>query len=146
MKLVKLICPNCGAKLEIDGSWQKVFCQYCGTELMLDRERHRVEFENAEEAGYRFEKGRLKAQREAQQQSYQRVVYIENEYSDKDRITALLLCVFLGVVGAHHFYARRPGMGILYIFTGGLFGIGWLVDIIMIACGNYKDDRGKYLK
>ncbi|MDE6260587.1 MAG: TM2 domain-containing protein [Oscillospiraceae bacterium] len=44
----------------------------------------------------------------------------------------LLLCVFLGFLGAHKFYERKIGMGILYIFTFGIFGIGWLIDIITI--------------
>ena len=144
MKLIKLICPNCGAQLEFDGSSQKAFCQYCGTELMLDQEKHRVEWDNAEEAGYRFEKGRMQARQEAQQQY--RDYSERSAYSDKDRTTALLLCVFLGVIGGHHFYAGRTGRGVLYLFTGGLFGIGWLIDIILIACGKYKDGQGRYIK
>ena len=45
---------------------------------------------------------------------------------------ALLLCVFLGFFGAHKFYEGKAGMGIVYIFTGGLFGIGWMIDIIAL--------------
>lgn len=45
---------------------------------------------------------------------------------------ALLLCFFLGVLGIHKFYEGKIGMGILYIFTFGLFGIGWLVDLIVL--------------
>ena len=40
------------------------------------------------------------------------------------------LCFFLGVVGAHKFYEGKIGLGLLYLFTGGLFGIGALVDLI----------------
>lgn len=47
--------------------------------------------------------------------------------------TALLLCIFFGYFGVHKFYERKAGMGILYLFTCGLFGIGWLADIIIIA-------------
>lgn len=47
---------------------------------------------------------------------------------------AFLLCFFLGFWGAHKFYEGRTGMGILYFFTVGLFGIGWFVDIIAILC------------
>ena len=50
------------------------------------------------------------------------------------KLPALLLCIFLGYFGAHKFFEGKPGMGILYIFTGGLFVIGWIVDIITIAC------------
>ncbi len=47
---------------------------------------------------------------------------------------SFFLCLFLGILGAHKFYESRPGLGILYIFTGGLFGIGWLIDLIVILC------------
>lgn len=42
----------------------------------------------------------------------------------------LCLCLFLGWLGVHKFYAGKSGMGILYLFTFGLFGIGWLIDTI----------------
>lgn len=32
----------------------------------------------------------------------------------KDEVVGLLLALFLGTFGAHHFYLRRPGLGILY--------------------------------
>ena len=50
----------------------------------------------------------------------------------KDKVVALLLCFFLGVLGAHKFYEGKIGMGILYLFTMGLFGIGYLIDIFVI--------------
>lgn len=49
-----------------------------------------------------------------------------------DKTTALLLCIFLGIFGGHKFYEGKPGMGILYLFTGGLFFIGWIIDIFVI--------------
>lgn len=45
---------------------------------------------------------------------------------------AALLCFFLGCMGAHKFYEGKIGMGILYLFTVGLLGIGALVDFIVI--------------
>ena len=65
--------------------------------------------------------------------------------SGKSRLVALLLCLLLGVIGAHRFYAGKVGTGILYIFTGGLFGIGYLVDLIRIICGTFKDSEGRYI-
>lgn len=49
----------------------------------------------------------------------------------KDSV-ALVLCLFLGIFGAHKFYQGKIGLGILYIFTLGLLGIGWFVDIIVL--------------
>lgn len=34
----------------------------------------------------------------------------------------------LGILGFHHFYLNRPEFGILYFFTFGNLGIGWIVD------------------
>lgn len=71
------------------------------------------------------------------------VVYQRVEYaSPKSRVVALILCILLGPLGAHHFYAGRFGMGILYLFTGGIFFIGWIVDIIKIAAGTFRDSNG----
>ena len=53
---------------------------------------------------------------------------------EKNKWAAFLLCFFLGGLGAHKFYEGKVGMGILYIFTVGLFGIGWLIDLIVILC------------
>lgn len=50
----------------------------------------------------------------------------------KNKWVAFLLCLFLGVFGAHKFYEGKIGMGILYLFTVGLFGIGWVVDLICL--------------
>ena len=50
----------------------------------------------------------------------------------RNKWVAFFLCLFLGFFGAHKFYERKPGMGILYMFTAGLFLIGWIVDLISI--------------
>lgn len=66
--------------------------------------------------------------------------------SRKSKGTALVLCIFLGFFGAHQFYVGKAGMGILYLLTAGLFGIGWFVDIFRIAFGSFKDADGLPLK
>ena len=38
----------------------------------------------------------------------------------------------LGMLGLHHFYMGRVGQGFVYLFTLGLGGIGWLVDLIRL--------------
>lgn len=66
--------------------------------------------------------------------------------SRKSKTIALLLCIFLGCFGAHKFYVGKIGMGFLYLFTLGFLGIGWLIDIILIATGSFKDAFGLPLK
>ena len=50
----------------------------------------------------------------------------------KDKWTAFFLCLFLGVLGVHKFYEGKIGMGLLYLFTFGLFGVGWFIDLVLI--------------
>lgn len=50
----------------------------------------------------------------------------------KDKWVALLLCFFLGFFGAHKFYEGKIGMGVVYLFTCGLFVIGVIVDFISL--------------
>lgn len=38
----------------------------------------------------------------------------------------------LGFVGAHRFYFGKPLTGALWFFTGGLFLVGWIVDLFFI--------------
>lgn len=62
--------------------------------------------------------------------------------SEKDWMTTLLLCIFVGGLGVHRFYVGKTGMGILYLLTGGLCGIGALIDLIQIVMGNFTDANG----
>ena len=52
----------------------------------------------------------------------------------RNKWVAFCLCFFLGFLGAHKFYEGKPGKGILYLLTCGLFGIGWLIDCIVLLC------------
>lgn len=66
--------------------------------------------------------------------------------AEKSWMVALLLCLFLGVVGAHRFYTGKIGTGIVQILTlGGFFGIWVLVDLIMILTGKFNDKDGRPL-
>ena len=57
----------------------------------------------------------------------------EFEKKKKTMLAAYLLWGFLGFIGVHKFYLKKTGMGVLYIFTGGLFFIGWLIDAFITA-------------
>lgn len=64
----------------------------------------------------------------------------------KSKLAALLLCIFLGAIGVHRFYVGKIGTGILWLLTGGVFGIGVIVDIILIATDNFLDGQGNPLQ
>lgn len=65
-----------------------------------------------------------------------------NDASPKSRTVALVLAIFLGWIGVHRFYLGKVGTGVLWLLTGGCLGIGWFVDIILIACGSMRDVDG----
>ena len=50
----------------------------------------------------------------------------------RNKWVALLLCLFFGFLGAHKFYEGKAGMGVIYIFTGGLCGFGVIIDFIVL--------------
>jgi restriction system protein len=59
-------------------------------------------------------------------------VKMENRGKEKNKWVAFVLCLFLGLVGAHKFYEGKILMGVIYIFTAGLFFVGWIIDLIAI--------------
>ncbi|MBF0619785.1 MAG: TM2 domain-containing protein [Candidatus Omnitrophica bacterium] len=61
----------------------------------------------------------------------------------KSRLICLLLCFFLGWAGAHRFYVRKTGTGLLMLCTGGGLGIWWIVDFVFILCGSFRDKEDK---
>ena len=49
---------------------------------------------------------------------------------DPQIILLTALIGFLGISGVHRFMINQIGMGILYLFTGGLCLIGTIVDLV----------------
>lgn len=118
-------CTTCGAQIDINAS----ICPVCG------------------------------AVQNAQAQTQEQTVYepvIKNSntqqdpnVSDKDKTTALILCILPYVVqihGIHRFYTGHIGTGIIQLLTWGGCGIWTLIDLIQIASGNFKDSDGRPLK
>ena len=63
----------------------------------------------------------------------------------KSHTTAILLSIFVGVLGIDRFYLGYTGLGILKLVTGGGFGLWWLVDMILIAMNRLPDANGQEL-
>lgn len=56
-----------------------------------------------------------------------------NDSTDEQvKMIALLLCMFGGFIGLHQFYHKNVKLGVIYACTAGLFGVGWLIDLIRI--------------
>ena len=66
-------------------------------------------------------------------------------YIHKRKWVAFFLCLFFGYFGIHRFYVGKIGTGIIWLFTFGLFGIGWILDLVFILFGGFKDRAGQRL-
>lgn len=63
----------------------------------------------------------------------------------KNNKTEFLLCLLLGWAGAHKFYNGKKGLGVLYLFTYGLFFVGWWGDLISLCMKNFGKNKGEDL-
>tara|TARA_B110001450_G_scaffold219937_1_gene215151 strand:+ start:624 stop:989 length:366 start_codon:yes stop_codon:yes gene_type:complete len=66
--------------------------------------------------------------------------------SGKSQIVALLLCIFVGIIGIHRFYLGYTWQGVVQILTFGGFGIWTLIDLIRIIIGDLGPKNGSYSK
>lgn len=120
-------CPHCGAPLE-----ERV-CGYCGYSV--------EEPEPAGNAGPQIIQIVLNGAPPVAASSVTDSTLVQS-YRSKSKPAALLLCIFLGYLGVHRFYAGKTKSGILYLLTGGLCGFGWIVDILLILAGSFRDAHG----
>lgn len=92
MKLISLKCQNCGSEMTVKNDSKEAICEYCGAKFIIDDEMNHIQYDNAEQAGYEFEKGRQRAQYEKSSQS------IHNNSSSKKKHTVLWIlgwiCIF----------------------------------------------------
>lgn len=69
---------------------------------------------------------------------------LEGEEGEKNWLVALLLSIFVGVIGVDRFYLGYVGLGILKLITIGGLGVWALIDVILIAMNQLTDADGRY--
>lgn len=127
------ICPMCGAPME------KNVCEYCGYEQEIPKQETYT-YAASHGVNQNFSQPNVVINNQTVYGSY-----TSETVSGKSKVIAFILCFFLGPFGAHQFYVGKTGWGIVYFFTAGLFGIGCLVDLILILMGKFKDKNGLLL-
>ncbi|MCD8383766.1 MAG: TM2 domain-containing protein [Clostridiales bacterium] len=108
-----VFCKHCGAKIPADA----VICTACG------RQVEELKREQAEQP-------QVVINNTNTNQNVNANAFVGGRM--KNKWVSFFLCLFLGWLGAHKFYEGKIGMGILYLCTVGLFGIGIVVDLISI--------------
>lgn len=158
-----MLCPNCGK--ETEGN----FCTYCGTQISSSHMCVKCGkgFEgnfcpNCGTSVVQQRQTQSSAQYQAQNVQQPPTIIINNantntnmnsnygggfsSISVKSRWLAFFLCLFVGIFGIHRFYVGKVGTGIIWLFTGGALGIGWVIDLVVIFSGGFRDSYGCYLK
>lgn len=137
-------CPNCGASIYDDVNR----CQYCGAYTANSAQQP------APAPYAQYQAGAQTTAQPPQPIIYNVINQIPAEavngayrvpVSSKSKWVAFFLCVFFSYLGFHKFYVGKVGAGILYLFTVGLFGFGWIIDAIVILCGSSTDKWGRKL-
>lgn len=83
----------------------------------------------------------LKSMTDTQAEQFARIYRSQR----KDETTVLLLAVvgLLGAAGLQRFYLEELGMGLLYLFTGGLCVVGTLFDLFRYKTLTYHYNRDR---
>ena len=119
-------CPNCGAVVK------KKFCQHCGEKIDNECVVCPKCGKQVENLGSNNPNIIVNNSSSASAAAFSSATVNTPIYRGrpKDKWIAFFLCLF--TVCGHKFYEGKIGMGILYLCTAGLFGIGWIIDLISI--------------
>lgn len=133
-------CPHCGAPLKIDPDSTSTTCAYCKTPVTLDVIRPSSQAQDAQVI-----QGTAPQTLPTAPVAQAAASSLPANISPSNRLVAFLLCLLLGWLGVHRYYTGHILLGLIYTLTWGVFGIGWIVDLIRIAIGNYTDSSGRLL-
>ncbi|MCR4673352.1 MAG: zinc ribbon domain-containing protein [Lachnospiraceae bacterium] len=113
-KLISVVCPNCGATLDMEEGRKQIFCSYCGSKVMLDNENEYV-YRHIDEAGIKHaETERLVELKRMELAEKKR------EANEKRKATKIKISIILGVIAI-----ATIGIGLTVSGLGGLALVGY---------------------
>ena len=85
-------------------------------------------------------KKQFKANKKEVKESFKTIVKSgkKEPVSGSEKTVAIVLLLLVGALGVHKFYLGQIGPGILYLLTGGLCGIGLIIDLIKLLTDTYE--------
>ena len=134
MRIVDTACTKCGANLHIDADRKTASCEYCGAQLLIDDEVQHLQIDNAESAGYAFEKGRQRAQNEAQAQRHYLAQPHPAPKKNKKIVWWVLGWIFIFPIPLTIIISRNKKLK-----TGvkiGIIAVAWIVYLMIGIVGN----------
>lgn len=138
-------CPNCGAPVNGEHGQKLLSCEYCGSSFANpfyteeDRSAGSAPKSSSSSAPDFASSGRPMPQ----QPTPQPVVIVPPKASEKSLKAAQFWAIILGFYGIHRFYAGKIGTGLIWMFTGGCFFIGWIYDVYTLSGQRFTDSKGR---
>ncbi len=137
MNLIKMKCENCGASLEVNKDLDKIHCNFCGSEVLIDDEATKVK---------RIEEAKLKARKDNHEQDIkERNNKLEQDLREKevlDKVNAKekfkkskfskVLLIFFGIAVLLFFVGTGFLVKALTLVQAGLFIGAWLMGMEII--------------
>ena len=133
MKVYKFKCDSCGSKryIKVEDGYK---CEYCGSiqDVIMPSQ---PEIKEPETEDSEFNDNDVQSNSITELNGRQKSILIR-----------LIICLFAGYLGVHKFLEGKILLGIVYTFTGGLFGVGVVLDVIryVLKLAESKHNGGDY--
>ena len=132
MKIIKMKCEHCGATLDVNTELDKIYCDYCGSEILIDDAALELR---------RIEEVKLHARK----QNHEQTIQEQKDFEDlsavnnfkKGKLSKVLL-VFAAICGIVTFSHGFSLAGVIAFTQTALFIFSWLLGMQIIKHKNKK--------
>lgn len=140
MKLVEIKCKNCNSSIKVEEDSDYIKCEFCGSTYKLDDEVKHIKYDDMEQSGYDFEKGRIRAQQEHSANVSDKI-YSPKTKKNNRIVWIVLAWIFLFPFTATYFIAKSEKLDkkkkIIIIV------VMWIVFLLIAAFDSVLDREEK---